>query len=1789
MKRIKQWKIYLVTVLTVVLACCFLAACGGSWKIALNKNELTLEAGKSETLIAECAAEGVAFSWSSDNVAVATVSGEGEVVAVAAGTCTVTVTAAKGGEEKTATCSVTVSPAPTAAFKVETYVQKDDLSFEKEGETEKNAAIGATVSESPAAREGFIVDKENSVLSAIVAADGTTTLKIYYALPYKNLYLVREDGYASFYRVYEEKEMIVNEQGAEANISEEFAPTENAEGKYYFWNVGGVTSRGSFTKEELLAMKDESLIREDVSSDAVFNTVKPNANFIAKDGGFQTEATTKWGESASYLYYTGSSDTLYAKVQVDNLRDSGDMDISAGFTLADARNHSKNVQFYFSGSSKGGWLAQNNSYHWEDNDSVRWVVENAAEVPTDAQSNVFEIIVLNGNVAVYSNAKLMYVLPVVELTGAGNEPGVLAETTVFDLGIAQWRFNHTAKFTSQAFAYGDAAKTQIEARLPKLSLNKDTLTPVFGDDPITLTANWDSLLVKLDASEIVWDSSNKAVATVENGTVTLLAAGETEITANYQFLGVTLSAKCAITVEEPADVTLTLSQTKITAANEKADHVTLTASWDADETLDTSAIEWESEDHTVATVENGEITFTGIGSTTVTARCAYKGRTVRATCSVTVTGTYLFNGESAKATYNDDGTIDFSTGGGWQPNYAYAKGQGTAFYISTEITAIGAEDKDISAGFTVKGKNGDSFQLYLCYGGNKWISMNFLHRWEDGNKAVEETIKWLFELNQKIEVTPEKAAKMGLAYQDGVFYLFIQNELVYAFPESALTYRINSEDKIVESAEGGWAVGIASWNNHKPRFTNSYVTFDSEAVQAQIEANAPKLSLNKTSFTAIKSDAPSNLTASWDSVYFNLVESEIVWNSSNEAVATVENGTVTLLAAGEAEITATYQFFGVTLTAKCAITVEEPANVTLTLNTADTTDVKQITAANEKADHVTLTASWDADETLDTSAIEWSSEDPTVATVEDGVVTFTGIGSTTVTARYSYKGKPVLARCTVTVTGTYLFNGDSSKATYNDDGTIDFKTGDEHGGRYAYAKGQGNAFYVSTDITSLNGEDKDVSAGFTLKGKNGDSVQLYLSYGGNQWLVMCFNYGWDNVKWLPDSDNGFNKGIEVTNDKAAKMGLAYREGVFYVFLQDKLAYTFPESMLTNGSSVKVEPSEDGWTVGVACFEAKNKNRELRFSNSYVTFDGEAVQTKIAEYSPKLALNQATVSVAEGAAEQTLTAMLKLTDGAADNDIYSKKIMTVQWESSNEAVVTVANGVLTFVGAGTATVTAKYTLPGYGEISATCAVSVTATADLPTLSLDQSSLTKTEGDEEETLTASWNKVGETLVESDIVWKSSNEAVATVENGKVTFLAEGTAEITASYQYLGVTLSAKCTVTVEKFTAATLILNTTDTTDVKVITAANEKADHVTLIASWDAEDETLGTIEWESGDPSVATVENGEVTFTGIGSTTVTAKCSYKGRTIRATCTVTVTGTYLFNGEHSSKATYNDDGTIDFKTGTDNDAWHYAYAKGQGNTFYVSTEITTLSGELKDLSAGFTVIGKDGKSFHLHLGSTNNKWLGISFNYIWGNYNQGTLKWLPDYNNGLNKGIEVTNEKAARMGLAYREGVFYVFLQGQLAYSFSENDLTNGSQDKVEPAEDGWTVGIASFEKKGTTRNLHFANNYVTFDGEAVQTKIAEYSPKLALDQTTVSVAQGAAEQTLTATLKLTDGTTDNDIYQKKIISVVWGSSDDAVVTVSNGVLTFVGAGTATVTAKYTLPGYGEITATCAVTVTAEVL
>ena len=83
--------------------------------VSLNKTELTLEKGKSETLTATVSpsnATDKAVSWQSSNTAVATVDQDGKVTAVNLGNATITVTTKDGS--KTATCSVTVKrPANT--------------------------------------------------------------------------------------------------------------------------------------------------------------------------------------------------------------------------------------------------------------------------------------------------------------------------------------------------------------------------------------------------------------------------------------------------------------------------------------------------------------------------------------------------------------------------------------------------------------------------------------------------------------------------------------------------------------------------------------------------------------------------------------------------------------------------------------------------------------------------------------------------------------------------------------------------------------------------------------------------------------------------------------------------------------------------------------------------------------------------------------------------------------------------------------------------------------------------------------------------------------------------------------------------------------------------------------------------------------------------------------------------------------------------------------------------------------------------------------------------------------------------------------------------------------------------------------------------------------------------------------------------------------------------------------------------------------------------------------------
>ena len=227
---------------------------------------------------------------------------------------------------------------------------------------------------------------------------------------------------------------------------------------------------------------------------------------------------------------------------------------------------------------------------------------------------------------------------------------------------------------------------------------------------------------------------------------------------------------------------------------------------------------------------------------------------------------------------------------------------------------------------------------------------------------------------------------------------------------------------------------------------------------------------------------------------------------------------------------------------------------------------------------------------------------------------------------------------------------------------------------------------------------------------------------------------------------------------------------------------------------------------------------------------------------------------------TLTATVK-PDNASDK--------TVTWSSSKTSVATVdANGKVTAVAEGTATITAKA-----GDKTATCSVTVKKnTVAVESVTLDKSSLELTEG-ETATLTATVKP--DNATNKTVTWSSDKTSVATVDaNGKVTAVAEGTATITAKAG----DKTATCSVTVKKNVIAV------ESVTLDITSTILNTGETLTLTATVKPDNATNKTVTWSSSNSSVATVDaNGKVTAVAQGTAIVTAKAGDK----TATCTVIV--------------------------------------------------------------------------------------------------------------------------------------------------------------------------------------------------------------------------------------------------------------------------------------------------------------
>ncbi len=185
--------------------------------------------------------------------------------------------------------------------------------------------------------------------------------------------------------------------------------------------------------------------------------------------------------------------------------------------------------------------------------------------------------------------------------------------------------------------------------------------------------------------------------------------------------------------------------------------------------------------------------------------------------------------------------------------------------------------------------------------------------------------------------------------------------------------------------------------------------------------------------------------------------------------------------------------------------------------------------------------------------------------------------------------------------------------------------------------------------------------------------------------------------------------------------------------------------------------------------------ENELTNDACVIDTSASSTNITVDLNSISLDKPTLSLTKGASD-TLTV-------SYDPEVAGTG-KTVTWSSDNEAVATVADGKVTAMGAGSATITATV-----DDKTATCAVTVTN--PLQSISLNKTETTLKKG-QEETLTVSYNP-DDTTDSKTVSWNSSDPSVATVDNaGKITAIKDGSTTITATVG----DKTATCTVTVQE---------------------------------------------------------------------------------------------------------------------------------------------------------------------------------------------------------------------------------------------------------------------------------------------------------------------------------------------------------------------------------------------------------
>ncbi|UED77313.1 Ig-like domain-containing protein [Brevibacillus sp. DP1.3A] len=520
---------------------------------------------------------------------------------------------------------------------------------------------------------------------------------------------------------------------------------------------------------------------------------------------------------------------------------------------------------------------------------------------------------------------------------------------------------------------------------------------------------------------------------------------------------------------------------------------------------------------------------------------------------------------------------------------------------------------------------------------------------------------------------------------------------------------------------------------------------------------------------------------------------------------------------------------------------------------------------------------------------------------------------------------------------------------------------------------------------------------------------------------------------------------------------------------------------------------------------------------------------------------------------------------------------VDWEIGSSSIASVNNGVVYGKKVGTTVVTARYN--GY---RATVRVTVDRAQTL------EATKTEVSVKKGKKTNVSLKFAGSSLPGSRATWKTADKTVATVDDGEIKGVGQGSTVITASYKDQEVEIR----VDVEGGNSDGKL--EADVTQLKM-----EKGDKETIKLTYDDDKISGSKATWKTSKSSVATVnDDGVVTAKGKGTATITAK--YKGYEVEVDVYVGTDSSGKLEADETSislkkgdrdtiQLTYDDDrlsgSKATWKTSNSSVATvddGVVTAKGQGT----ATITATYKGDKVEIrvKVDYNNSGKlevNDSTVSLKKGERET----LTLKYDGSTISNSNASWSTSRSSvatvSSSGTITATGKGKATITAQYKGEKVEIEVtvdssSGMLEADDTSVTLKKGERETVKLRYDGDTISnskaswktskssVATVTSSGTitAKAKGKATITATYKGEKVEIEVevgSKGSSKLEADDTSITIKKGDSEK-----IKLTyDG---DDISSSK---AKWKSNKSSVASVSSsGSVKGKKKGKATITAEY---------------------